>query len=295
MDNIMTCISFLLHTHVNNSTDMEQLKNTTSICHLTQLTQKFIKENLQTIFNVIFEYGDVFYFRNEKFRIILRKHTRVCQIYDELISKVNLIPCDAEFFEHKQKMLFMFLYSQNTYMYEPDPKYCQNGSYTWSINPHTVCIPDICSESIRKEWDEIAPSTWKNSMSYSYKFREISVPLHEIVHIDQTRDDVYKNEWEASYYSFSNLSLIENTQFSYVNLYRFLLFHESLVRNLYTELPKYKTDVIFDWNNEKGEVHNLSEEHIEILYKSIVTTKDKKLNTFAKTFAALEWYMQCTS
>lgn len=290
IDNLFTCVAFLLHTHTTNSTNMESLLTKTHIFDLSLINQNFITSNIHVIEETFMSHGNKILYTGEFIQIILEKNKTVSEIYDTFIKKINQLPCDKDAYKKSQSDFFSNQYSTGVYKFHPEVQFC-NDSYTWSISHSKVCIPNKCSNNIHEQWNAIVPKEWKNSTLYAYRFREISVPLHELLHINQTSNNSYINEWDASYFSFSNLNSNDVTiDFAMKNLYRFLLFHESLIRNLYQTIPKNKIKTIFQWHNQKGSVDGMTKSQINILNDSIIKAKDAKLNTFAKNFAALEWY-----
>ena len=131
----------------------------------------------------------------------------------------------------------------------------------------------------------------KDFIKYIYIFRSIGVPCHEVYHLKQDNKDYIKNEWEASYYSFELLKYKSNkfTEFAnknYKTFTRFLLFHESLVRNLSIHISSIEKKVIEKWlENPNKSNFNLKE--LCILDNSIIKAKNRQLNTYAKNIAAL--------
>lgn len=291
IDDLITCVAFILHTHVANTTDMEKLLSRIHICDLTHITQQFIRFNIRVIQKTFRTYGNSVLYSNQSFQIKLKKSKAVVEIYDEFIKQINQLECDENEYLKSQTKFFEKQYLLGMYNFQPKVQFCHNKSYTWSIDNTKVCIPNKCSSYVYEQWENIAPQVWKNTVVYAYKFREISVPLHELLHINQTSTNLYVNEWEASYFSFSNLHLRHGTMdFAMKNLPRFLLFHESLVRNLYQTISKNKIGTVFKWHKQGGGVHGMSKHQILILDESIIKARDAKLNTFAKNFAALQWY-----
>tara|TARA_B110000483_G_C18191418_1_gene541117 strand:- start:1485 stop:2423 length:939 start_codon:yes stop_codon:yes gene_type:complete len=289
IDDIITCISFLLHTHVQHNTDIERLRSTIEIGDLSPITQDFLTQNGSKIQNTIETFGDTLFFNSRVIYVILRKQTSISGLYHALIKEVNESGCDETHFLKTQQKLFDELYSKSSYQFEPKPQFCTPNSYTWSINKASVCVPRICNKAIDHQWKTVEPMQWANSRSYAYKFRSISVPLHEVLHINQNHLDLYEDEWEASYYSFDGIDLDNKSmKFATGNISRFFVFHESLVRNLYFDLPKCKTNVIFEWHKQRGSIHHMNANSIHMLDESVIKANDKKMNTFAKSFVALQ-------
>lgn len=286
-DDLITCIAFLLHIHVGNKTNMKRLHNT-QISELTPISREFLDKNKYCILHGLSEYGCTVSFTK---RISISTKNNLKQVYEAMIEDLNIrTKCSDTEFRKSQEKLFEFLYENMQVNSEPRIKYCNEFSYTWSINNKKVCIPNLCNKSIETQWSEACPVEWKGSTVYAYLFRQISVPLHEVFHINQDHSDLFEDEWEASYLSLRLLFELPPTKqlsFAMSNMSRFLLFHESLVRNLSTMVPKKNVTIVEKWHGASGKTHTFSANELATLTKSIIHAEDKRLNTYAKNLVAL--------
>lgn len=290
-EELMIAIAFFLHVHVGNVTHLENLE-LIQMNELTVITRLFLRKYIPTIEKLLSMYGCVVKQENDALKLYLLHEKSLVDIFIDLKNDYLRLysNCSKKELLHTQIALFEDLFIQMNVKQRPVIKYCDTSSYTWSVNDHTICLPSFCEQYIQKEWSSICPEEWLDLHEYAYEFRMLSVPLHEIIHLNQDHLTRFEDEWDASYQSLielKKLNVNKTNEFALEHWYMFLLFHESLVRNLLSVLPKKLVQIIDKWHMSHGKVDGMTPKDIAILENSIINATDKKLNTFAKTLVSL--------